>query len=285
MPGPGFAPLQFMYWTDPVSGLTNGVDFDVVLSETHENELTLTSHPVETGAAMTDHATEEPDLLTLECFMGDVANPRTDDDVSQQLVDVSVPGFSDPGTEQITLNIPRPPLSFSPTLLVRAGIGALVDAIAGAPQGTFRGKARAATQAFSVVLAQQTAPRDRVRDVYETLLDAQQKRALITVQARLREHSDMILTRLPAAQNDDTGNGAQFDIELKRIRVADTETVRAPQPAEKRGQTSKSGGSQHAGADPKAPAKEAVFQSTLLQITNRVGEVANALLTQTDIPE
>jgi hypothetical protein len=256
-------PRGLLFWTDPDSGLTDSVEFDVTTSETHENELTLTSHPVEQGADMTDHATEEPTLLTLECFVGDVANPRLDKDVSKQLVDITVPGFGDPGTQQITLDIPPPPLTPSPAALVRAGIGALVTAIAGQSSGTFRGRARAATQTLSAALYQQNAPRDRVRDVYEKLQAAQLSRALVTVQTSLREHFDMILTRLPVAQDEDTGNGAQFDIELRRIRVADTQTVQSPQPAEKRGQSTKAAGSQHAGEDPNADAKNGQYESTL----------------------
>jgi hypothetical protein len=255
-------PQAILSWVNTESGLLEQVEFDVCTSEQHEDVLTITQHPVEEGAAMTDHARKEPTVCTLEAFQGDAPNKRLDRDADYGPVDLQVPGFGDPGTQQIPLVIPNPPLQISPAGLLQAGIGALVGLIAGQPEGTFIGKMRRATQVLSAQMLLQSAPRDRVRDIYEKLLTAQDQRALFTVDTALRTHRDMLLSRLPPRQDDDTGRGAAFEVEFQGIRVADSKTVASPEPAEKRAQTPKSSGSKNGGEDPNASEKGDKFEST-----------------------
>lgn len=47
--------------------------FDAFLRSTHTSRLTITEHPVQTGAALTDHAFLQPKELTMEIGMSDVA--------------------------------------------------------------------------------------------------------------------------------------------------------------------------------------------------------------------
>ncbi|WP_203421490.1 phage baseplate protein [Brevibacillus borstelensis] len=47
--------------------------FDAFLRSTHTSRLTITEHPVQTGAAVTDHAFLQPKELTMEIGMSDVA--------------------------------------------------------------------------------------------------------------------------------------------------------------------------------------------------------------------
>jgi len=252
-----------LYWTDPDSGLTESVEFDVVPSQLHEDILEITSHPVEQSAAMVDHAREQPTRLMLEGFVSSVPNRRIDTDAADAQVEMVVSGFTDPGTQSIQLDV----ASSSPRTLsglISAGITAVGDAIGGGPRGTFRGVARRARQTLFGSFYQQRTARDRVRDVYEKLQGAQVKRALITAQTPLREHFDMMLERLPAQQDEEDGTGATFEIDLRRIRVADTETVQSPEPAEKRGALAKSGGSKNAKADPNAGAKNDAANKSLL---------------------
>jgi hypothetical protein len=49
-----------------------GYFFDAFLKISHHGELTLTSHPVQTGANMTDHAYVQPATLTMTIGMSDV---------------------------------------------------------------------------------------------------------------------------------------------------------------------------------------------------------------------
>ncbi len=45
--------------------------FDAILTLNHERSVSITSHPVETGAALTDHAYMQPAKLTLQVGMSD----------------------------------------------------------------------------------------------------------------------------------------------------------------------------------------------------------------------
>lgn len=47
--------------------------FDAILRSTHTSRLTITQHPVQTGAALTDHAYLQPKELSMEIGMSDVA--------------------------------------------------------------------------------------------------------------------------------------------------------------------------------------------------------------------
>jgi hypothetical protein len=50
-----------------------GYVFDAVYQEDHVSKLTITAHPVETGAAIADHAYLEPNQLTIQIGVSDVA--------------------------------------------------------------------------------------------------------------------------------------------------------------------------------------------------------------------
>jgi hypothetical protein len=259
-----------LYWTDPDSGLTESVEFDVVPTQLHEDILEITSHPVEQGAEMVDHAREQPSRLTLEGFVSTVPNRRIDVDAADAQVELEVSEFTDPGTQSIKLEIASPkPRSLSG--LISLGITALGNALSGGPRGTFRGVARRARRQAFGSFYKQSSERNRPRDVYEKLQGAQIKRALITAQTPLREHFDMLLERLPAQQNEEDGTGATFEIDLRRIRVADTETVQSPEPAEKRGAVAKSGGSKNPKPDPNADAKNEVANRSLIAMGQDAG--------------
>jgi len=70
-------PLQ-RFWI--LGGLTPDFAFDAVLSEEHSQAATITTDPVETGFALSDHIYHEPDRLTVEIAVSDYAlHPSTDD--------------------------------------------------------------------------------------------------------------------------------------------------------------------------------------------------------------
>lgn len=48
-----------------------GFFFDAVLNEQHDSELTITQHPVQTGASITDHSFVNPSTLTMEIATSD----------------------------------------------------------------------------------------------------------------------------------------------------------------------------------------------------------------------
>ncbi len=257
--------MTLLYWQDDESGETESVEFDATTSESHEDTLNITDHPVETGANVTDGAREEPTRLSIEGVVSSMDNPRIDTDAGvQTLVELTAPAMLNPGTQTKKLDPPAPPLEKSISGLVQAGIGALVSAIGGGPNynATFTGDPKPGTVNIKAQLYPQTAGRNRIRDVYDLLLKAQSRRLLVTVQAKHREHFDMLIERVAQPRSVEDGNTAKFQIDLKRIRVADSETVAAPKPAEARGNLGKSKGSQNGKKDPNAAAKEEEYAST-----------------------
>jgi hypothetical protein len=76
----------------------------------------------------------------------------------------------------------------------------------------------------------------------------------------------MVFTRIAKPKRFEDGKAARFSVDLRQIRVADSETVAAPQPTEARGKKGVSAGSKNGKPDPNAGAKEQVYESTLSSI-------------------
>jgi len=127
-----------------------------------------------------------------------------------------------------------------------------------------RGDAREVKATRNVRVLKQDAPRDRIRDVYDLLLKARADKALITVILQDRDLFDMLIERVAKPRALEDGRLARFQVDLRQIRVADSETVQAPKPTEARGKGSVSKGSQ--GTKPSAGGAP-VLESTLSQIT------------------
>ncbi len=65
--GTGLTASELVY----VKTNIGGYFFDAVLSSDHQSELSITQHPVQTGAAVTDHAVVQPAVLTMTVGMSD----------------------------------------------------------------------------------------------------------------------------------------------------------------------------------------------------------------------
>lgn len=48
-----------------ISAPDSQIAFDATVTEQHESKLTITEHPVEAGASVSDHAQKEPDAITI----------------------------------------------------------------------------------------------------------------------------------------------------------------------------------------------------------------------------
>lgn len=66
-PGSGTSPAQLTLWKTNIGGLF----FDAVLSVSTEHTATITSHPVQLGANISDHMYLEPISITMEVAMSD----------------------------------------------------------------------------------------------------------------------------------------------------------------------------------------------------------------------
>jgi hypothetical protein len=66
---PSNAAQQLIYIKSNIGGWF----FDAIIRADHTSSLTITEHPVQTGAAITDHSYINPTMLTMEVGMTDVA--------------------------------------------------------------------------------------------------------------------------------------------------------------------------------------------------------------------
>lgn len=244
-----------LFAQDPDSGETEIVEFDAVLTLSPDDTVAITDHPVETGANVTDHARDEPELLSIEAKVSTIASPR-DADVTLSTLDLVVNVRTTPGTKLITLDVPTPPITPSIGGLVEAGVNAITTAISGPPKATVIDESRSRTVNGTARAWKQRSPRNRVRDIYERLLGWKTKHLLVTIQTTMREYFDMMIARVAAPQTVDDGSAVTFQLDFKRIRVADSETVLSPQPAEARGALGKNRGNQNGKDDKNAEEKE-----------------------------
>lgn len=240
-----------IYWQDEATGAIGVVRLDAMQTESPEDNLTITSHPVEQGANVVDHAREEPPRLSVEGVVSSIPNPEVDTDAGFQTIEITVPAMQARPTQTIKLDPPQPPLALSPSGLIQAGVTAIGNALFGGPNMNaefagepIRGKAQLKGQFY-----QQNSPRNRVREVYEALLSVQAKRQLVNVSTRDREHFDLLIARVAKPRALEDGSSAKFQIDFERIRVASSQTVAAPKPAEARGKGATSKGSQAAKPD------------------------------------
>lgn len=263
-------------WQDDESGQTEFVQFDAVVTEVHEDIVTITDHPVELGVNITDHARPEPERLTVEGIVSRMPNPELDSDLSLDITELSVQTMVDQGTRTIVLRIPQPPIEPSINGLVNAGIGALKNAIFGAPKATVENPPIRGTVQRNYRAIHQTEPRDRVRDIYDLLLKAKERALLVVVSTTPRDYYDMLIERIAAPRTVDDGGGrVRFEVDLRRIRVAASETVNAPEPAEARGQPTKAKGSQASKQDPNDEKKKERLESTLHKAKEAAAEALN----------
>jgi hypothetical protein len=215
--------------------------FDIITSETHEAVMTITSHPVEKGADVVDHARPDPERITIEGYVSNKpswSNPDVEKVMSFQPVPLAIPAKS--GGAPI----------FTP--------GGLGQAVSGAV-GSLLGKDALPTSIRA--LAPSGTWQDRARAMYTKLAQARLDRARITVVASaVQTIDDMLIERLAVPRTTADGNGLLFQIDLLKVRIVASEQVTAPDPAELRGVPAASKGSQ---AAKDADAKKADKEKTL----------------------
>lgn len=85
-----------------------GVIPDVTIEEHHTDTITLTDHPIETGASITDHAYVNPSELTMRCAWSN-SNSIVDSIVSGSLLSGSISSANDLYRQLLALQSSRVP--------------------------------------------------------------------------------------------------------------------------------------------------------------------------------
>lgn len=262
-----------IYWTDVDSGEVVTVIFDAVTVLTPDDVVDVTEHPVEEGIDTSDNARSAPGTLAIEATVSMAPNPALDTDVAIAPVDLRVANRAARQPKTISLDIPTPPVQFSESGLLNAGIGALSSAIFGAPKATVLDTPGYSTDKATASAYQQSSPRNRIRDVYDTLLKLKDDHTLVTILTAHRDHFDMMLTHLGESRTTADGTSARFTLEFKQLRIVSSETVSAPKPAEPRAQLPKNGGSQSG----EPAANGAALESALSQGAGAIAGFAKSL--------
>lgn len=242
-------PPNYLYWSDPDSGELVVVIFDAITTMTPEDTVDITEHPVEEGANVTDHARSNAGRLTIEgivslspnlaadAFAAELKGVSVDPNAAGLTAsDFSADARSSPGHVTITLDIPSPPIQLSESGLLQGGIGALKKSLLGAPKARVLAPTQPISRAFQAWTIRQDPSRNKIRDVYDTLLKVKESHTLITAITAHRDHFNMMIERIAAPRTAEDGASAKFQIDLKQIRTVSSQQVQAPKPSEPRAQ-------------------------------------------------
>jgi hypothetical protein len=261
-----------LLWTDPDSGESLSLQFDATTGETKDDTVEVTDHPVEEGSNVADNARDAPALLSIEAIVSETPNPQLDADVSLRGIDLKVDVRSAPKSTTFALDIPTPPVQFSESGLIQAGIGAIKRSIFGAPKATANGATSAQTNNDTARAYQQDEPRNRARDLYDKLLLLKSQHVrLDLIQTSYRDYTDMMVTRVSQPRAVEDGLSLRLQIDFKQIRIASSQTVAAPKPAVTRGNTTQKKGSQGTKPAPKPVEHESIAHVMYDALGNAIG--------------
>lgn len=210
------------------------VQFDLIISESHESTADVTEHPVELGSNIADNVKQNPSTLTLEVHM--TSTPIIPGGAAGGIVTPQVlefPSYSPPFT-------PSPGAIF--TALGNA-VTALIQGIKGPP--------------LPIVIQVLQFPNqtDPVQQTHTKLLDLWSRGQTMSVTTTDHSYDSMVLTNVSLPRKEP--GGADFTLTFKHIQTVTTGTVTAPKPAQKRGVPAQPKGGQSttdAGSGPKASA-------------------------------
>jgi len=171
---------------------------DAVVREIHTLSATVTTHPVEGGAKISDHMAAQPIKLELECLVTDTPldKPKSHAD----------------GVELIGIDIPykvKGPIS------IRLGPIGEID--------PFAHDATAVVRGFSVDFNRVQAAWQAIRDLVGT--------KVVTVVTSLGDYADMAIENVSAPREDAVTKTLKFTAVFTQIKTVSSKTTPAPIPA------------------------------------------------------
>lgn len=237
----------FLVWN--IESLTPPVlTFDVVTNENPNFPTQIAEHVVEKGADISDNVRVGQKTLTLEVF---VSNEPTDPNAQygkgtgkvQSIGGIDIPGalgqpFLIPGTPVLTqatwftLPIGIPILN---SLTAHEVDVPFIPNVGLKPLG--QGSVNPNVLTFATTF-------DAVASTHDQLDALRMDATLITVYGTKGVYSNMVIESFSMTRDATTGTGGKFTIELKEIRIVQTQTVAAPNPTKPRAQSPTNKGSQ-----------------------------------------
>ncbi len=228
-----------VHWTDK-RGASRSIAFSVVITETFEGKATITEHPVEKGANISDHVRDELDLLTLEVFVSNTPIGSYEDpteSLNTQKIQVHRDGRVTPTLLEVPVYEAPIVGKLGPIPIVNPG--AALSRATGAIGGLLGPKENRTAELITF-----PTERDYVRAVLDTLRSIKRDASLCEVFSSKWEYEDMILTSISMPRDAESGTGASFTIEFRQIRTVEVAIVAAPLPTELRAKPKVSKGAQ-----------------------------------------
>lgn len=197
------------------------ITLDVVTIEDHQSDLSITENPIESGAAIADHAVIQPKRVTINGVV-------VDHDHSSFAGNIPFLG-NIRGAVDFLNNIPLPVNVATKTAQTIAKAGRLISqgaAALGSVTGAFGGARKLAPflPDFSVpeLLSGAIGGDSRVQKCYADLLASQKSGETIEIQTGIHLYKDMLIESISVSQSQD--GSATFTVTAREIFVVNTQS-------------------------------------------------------------
>ena len=194
---------------------------DVVLDESHTRELAPTSNPIESGAAIADHAILKPAVLTLTGIIVDINPTLTPFSTLAEEAHISDPDFID--------SVPVPGSLKSLTHQTVNYINRSIDLVAASASSLTGGAAgqRALapwlTTLYPDSVLDLSNSEQRIKDSYSQLFSIQKSGLPVTVTTSSATYFNMLITSIGVDINPSKSGGAQFTLKLQEVFIVNTQ--------------------------------------------------------------
>jgi hypothetical protein len=210
--------VAFLVWEDD-NGEKHAINVDLVKTHEDERTATVTSHPVERGAAISDHVIHDPDKLTLE--IAQTQTPLPSPAFENAVWDEPV-GFS---TKTVTLDVRKSLFKPGGLLAVTRGIeGVISSGLSALGLGSEEESAK-------VTVFQSDEPVDRIGELHDQLISIKEKSRFCTVTFRGRVYPNYIVTKVGWSSAPGEAGIGRFKLELQSVRLVTNATAELPDPA------------------------------------------------------
>lgn len=199
------------------------ITFDVVTTEDHQSDLSITENPIESGAAIADHAVIQPKQVTINGVM-------VDHDHSTFGLDLPFIGNIRGGIDFLN-NFPLPVKVITQTSQTIARAGRVISQVAGAYSQAKSLLNQARTIApflpdFGLGgLLDSSAGDGRVQKCYADLVACQKSGETIDIQTGINLYKNMLIQSVAVNQSQD--GSATFTITAREIFIVETKTAQS----------------------------------------------------------
>lgn len=199
------------------------ITFDVVTTEDHQSDLSITENPIESGAAIADHAVIQPKQVTINGVM-------VDHDHSTFGLDLPFIGNIRGGIDFLN-SFPLPVKVITQTSQSIARAGRAISQVAGAysQAKSILNQARAIAPFLPDFglggLLDSSAGDSRVQKCYADLVACQKSGETIDIQTGINLYKNMLIQSVAVNQSQD--GSATFTITAREIFIVETQTAQS----------------------------------------------------------